>query len=93
LISSLHGLNNTISAPVVLGSDTRVSGPAPVRFTGGITGAHALTVANSVTATNIQVDSLQINGFLTIAVPEPSVIVLLGMAIMGLFIGIRRRLQ
>lgn len=92
LISSLHGLNNTISAPIVLGSDTRISGAAPINFTGGITGiGKTLTVTNTITASSIQVDTLRINGLGTYAVPEPSAFVLLGTVAAGLFLRFRRR--
>jgi hypothetical protein len=79
--------NHTISTPVVLGGDVIISGLGTLDLSGGISGAHAMTVTEgTLHATSIQVDSLNIgnvNG--PAAVPEPSTAALLSLGFAGLF--------
>jgi hypothetical protein len=74
---------NTISAPVILGSDMWVANNywATVNFAGGISGDHMLTVAGTISVTSIKVDTLRIGNYpaAAAAVPEPSMLVLLAM--------------
>jgi uncharacterized protein YjbI with pentapeptide repeats len=72
--------NHEISVPVVMNSDTVVSGAGTLDLSGGITGNHSLTVLGTLTATSIQVDTLTIGGAGATAVPEPSTIALLTLA-------------
>jgi hypothetical protein len=77
-ISVLRG-PNLISAPLILGSNTTISGAGAVDFSGGITGNHTLTVTGSITASRIQVDTLQIGANFAAAVPEPCSLALFGL--------------
>lgn len=92
LVSVTNG-NNGISAPVVLGSDARITGAGSLNFSGGISGAHVLTVANNIAASSIHVDSLRIGTSFAsaAAVPEPGTFALLGMGVVGLLVFRRRR--
>jgi hypothetical protein len=73
-----------ISVPVVINSDTVISGSGTLDLSGGISGNHALTILGNLTATSIQVDALTIGGAGAAAVPEPSALALLGMSAFGL---------
>ena len=84
--------NQTISAPVVLDNDATIFGPGTLNLSGGITGNHALTVLGNLTATSIQVDTLNIGNTGTPhTVPEPSTIALLLTATLGGLLIWRRR--
>ena len=72
--------NHTITAPVVLNDDAIITGSGTLNLLGGVTGAYALTITGSITATSIQVDTLTIGTPGTMAVPEPSTVTLLSMA-------------
>jgi hypothetical protein len=76
--------NHQIGVPVVINSDTVISGGGTLELSGGITGNHALTILTNVSATSIQVDSLTIGAMGATAVPEPSTIALVGMCALGL---------
>ena len=76
--------NHEISAPVVINSDTVISGPGTLDLSGGISGAYTLTVLGTMTATSIQVDTLTIGGTGAAAVPEPSALILLGVGAISL---------
>jgi hypothetical protein len=82
-INVLSG-SHEISVPVVLDSDTSISGGGVLNLSGGVSGNHALTVRSTLTATSIQVDAFTIGGTAAMAVPEPSACVLLGLGILGL---------
>jgi hypothetical protein len=84
--------NHTISAPLIMNNDTVISGSGTVNLPGGISGNHALTILGNATATSIQARSLTIGSTGgAMAVPEPSVLVLAGMAAIGLPVFARRR--
>jgi hypothetical protein len=88
---AVYSGNSTISAPVVLGGDLWIgSNPGTsIKFSGGISGAHILTVGiRAVTASRIQVDTLRIGNFPqpSAAVPEPSMFALLGLGAFGLIV-------
>jgi hypothetical protein len=74
---------NSISAPVILGSDAWI-GSIPgvtIDFPEGITGNYVLTVASSISVSSIRVDTLRIGTNFAadaVAVPEPSTLALLG---------------
>jgi autotransporter-associated beta strand protein len=87
--------SHTISAQVVLNNDAIISGTGTLNLSGGITGPHDLEVANNLTATSIQVDTLTIDTGATVTIaaipsgplgnpispaPEPSALVLLSIA-------------
>jgi cyclophilin family peptidyl-prolyl cis-trans isomerase len=76
---------HTISVPVILADDLRISGPGTLHLSGGITGAFGIEVVDStVYATSIAVDVLQISNTTPNAVPEPSVAALIVMCFAGL---------
>jgi hypothetical protein len=83
--------SHEIAVPVVLGGDTVIEGPGSLEFSSGISGNHTLTVLGNITASSIQVDTLAIGNAGAAAVPEPSASVLLGLGVLGLFFGFRRR--
>jgi hypothetical protein len=87
-INVLSG-SHEISIPVVLDSNTVISGPGLLDLSGGISGRHALTVRGTLTATSIQVDALTINGtgVMAMAVPEPSTLALLLTVFLGGLLG------
>jgi hypothetical protein len=63
--------SHTISTPVVLGGDTTIFGSGTLNLTGGISGAHTLTVASgTLNTTSIQVDTLTI---VTVPVVDPTI--------------------
>ena len=76
--------SHQISVPVIINSDTVISGAGTLDLSGGISGAHTLTVQSTLTATSIQVDTLIIGGAGAAAVPEPSTLVLLALGAIGL---------
>lgn len=83
-----HFINN----PVVLQSDTIISGAGTLALNGGISGNHTLSVLSNITATSIQVDILSIGSVgAAQAVPELSTIALLGMGALSLIYVWRRR--
>ena len=75
--------SHEISVPVVINSDTVISGPGTLDLSGGISGSHTLTVLGNLTATSIQVDALTIGGAGATVVPEPSTFALLGAGAIG----------
>ena len=77
--------SHEISVPVIINSDTVISGAGSLDLSGGISGNHTLTVLGTLTTTSIQVDTLTIGGAGAMAVPEPSAFVLLGVGVFGLF--------
>ena len=83
--------NHEISVPVVINSDTVISGAGTLELSGGISGDHTLTVLGTLTATSVQVDTLAIGGAGATSVPEPSTFVLLGLGVFGLLAWARRR--
>jgi hypothetical protein len=94
-LTAYHG-TNTISAPVVLGGDARIGCDydATLAFSGGISGNHTLTFwIGTITASNIQVDTLRIGNYASDAatVPEPATFALLGMGFVVLLVYSRRR--
>jgi hypothetical protein len=95
-VLAVYSGNNTISAPVVLGSDVWIgcNPNTSLNFAGGISGAHTLTVSlRTISATSIQVGALHI-GYTPqpSAVPEPSTSILLGIVAAGILLRFRRRL-
>lgn len=89
-INVLSG-SHEISVPVVLDSDTAISGAGLLDLSGGISGSHKLTVLGTLTATTIQVDALTIGGTGVTAVPEPSALALLLTVSLGGLVCWRRR--
>jgi hypothetical protein len=87
--------NTLINAPVVLGSDTWINSNDNVvlNFSGGISGNHTLIVANDISASSIQVRTLQIGYGKSdaLVVPEPSTWILLAMGLAGVLAGFLRR--
>jgi peptidyl-prolyl cis-trans isomerase A (cyclophilin A) len=100
--------NQTISAPVILNSNTIFSGDGTLTLSGGVSSSHSMDVlSGTITAKSICVNTLNIgigsmstsqmisggaSGNATTPVPEPSVLVLLGIGISGLLAyGWRRR--
>jgi hypothetical protein len=98
--------SHSIDVPIVINSDTLVTGTGTLDLSGGISGNHVLTVRGNLTAASVRVHTLVIgaNAVLTIhpgegmvagagarAVPEPSAFALLGMSVCGLLAWIRRR--
>jgi hypothetical protein len=84
--------SQTISAPVRLDNDATIFGPGTLNLSGGITGNYTLTVLGNLTATSIQVDTLNIGNTGTPhTVPEPSTIALLLTATLGGLLIWRRR--
>jgi hypothetical protein len=76
---------HTISVPVILADDTRISGTGTLHLSGGIAGAFALdVVGTTVNATSISVDSLRISSPSVNAVPEPSALALFAIGFAGL---------
>jgi hypothetical protein len=78
--------DHTISAPVILDNDTTISGTGTLHFSGGIVGNHTLNVHSNISASSIQVDTLNIGGSAANTVPEPSSIALLFMGVLGALI-------
>ena len=76
--------NHVIGVPVVINSDTVISGAAILDLSAGISGNHTLRVQSTLTAKSVQVDTLMIGGFGATAVPEPSTLVLLALGTIGL---------
>lgn len=76
--------SHEISVPVVINSDTLISGAGTLNSSGGISGTHKLTVLGDLTVTSIQVDTLNIGVTGANAVPEPSTLILLSMGFFGL---------
>jgi hypothetical protein len=89
-INVLSG-SHEISVPVVMNSDTVISGAGTLELSGGITGNHALTVLGNLSATSVQVDTLIIGAMGATAVPEPSAVALLLAATIGGLLLWRRR--
>jgi hypothetical protein len=83
--------SHEISVPIMLNSDTVINGPGIIELSGGISGAHTLTVLGTLTATSVQVDTLIIGGAGATAVPEPSTFVLFGLGAFGLLAWAWRR--
>jgi hypothetical protein len=77
--------SHEVSVPVVINSDTVISGAGTLDLSAGISGNHTLTVLGTLTATSIQVDTLTIGGAGATAVPEPSTFALLGVGAFWLF--------
>jgi cyclophilin family peptidyl-prolyl cis-trans isomerase len=78
--------NHMISATVILAGNASIDGPGTLNFTGGVTGNHQLSVLGGVlNASSINVDMLVIGTQPQVAaVPEPSTIVLVSLALLGL---------
>ena len=83
--------SHEISVPVVINSDTIISGAGTLNISGGISGNNTLTVLGNLTATSIQVDTLIIGSRGATAVPEPSILALLGAGALGLHAWVWRR--
>jgi formylglycine-generating enzyme len=58
------GIHN-INAPVLLNSDTLISGAGTLILTSGISGEHTLTLLSHVTSSSIQVKTLNVQALLT----------------------------
>jgi hypothetical protein len=76
--------NHTISAPVIIKNDTKIIGGGNLNLSGGISGAYTLTILGNLTTASIQVDTLVIGNSGANAVPEPSILTLLGVSAFGL---------
>ena len=73
---------HTISAPVILNNNTTISGGGNLNLSGGITGNYALSVSGNLTAKSIRVNSLNIGSGGETSVPEPHMIILLGVGML-----------
>jgi hypothetical protein len=87
--------SHEISVPMIMSSDTTITGAGTLDLSGGISGNHALTVLGNLTATSIEVDALTIGTNVAMAVPEPSTFTLLTIAFIAslAFKRQRRRLK
>ncbi|MCC6127214.1 MAG: SUMF1/EgtB/PvdO family nonheme iron enzyme [Pirellulales bacterium] len=63
-INAQSGFHN-INVPVVLNSDTLISGAGTLILNGGVSGGHTLTLQSHVTTSSIRVNKLNAQAFLT----------------------------
>ena len=76
--------SHEISVPVVINSDTVISGAGTLDLSGGISGPHTLTILGDLTTPSINVDILNVGPTGAMTVPEPSTFVLLGVGVISL---------
>jgi hypothetical protein len=98
--------NHYITTPVILNNDAQIIGLGTLTLSGGISGPYNLDVQGNLIASSIEVDTLTIgsdtsltipaiadgpSGDTITSVPEPSTLVLMGIASIGLLAYVWRR--